>query len=107
MNILRSKKENQGEEKFYRALSADKRLLCWNQGQAGAKPGHDREGCGKRVRRAGWGTRASESVEGNLWLVCKHHSKQRGAEGQEQGAAAMGAPEGAEEERPGQQPENN
>jgi hypothetical protein len=39
--------------------------------------------------------------------VCKHCSEQTGAEGQEQGAVVVGAPEGAVEEQLEQQPENN
>jgi hypothetical protein len=107
MKILRSKNENQRVERLDQAESAGKRQVYWNQGRAGAKPGHAGEGYGKRVRRAGVGAGASEYVRGDLGLVCKHHNEQREAEGPEQGAAAEGAPGGAEEEQPEQPPENN
>ena len=81
--------------------------MCWYRGQAGAKPGHNVGGYGKWVRRAEGGPGASESVEGDPWLVSMHYNERKGAEGQEQGAAVTVAPEGAEEERPEQQLGNN
>jgi hypothetical protein len=49
----------------------------------------------------------SESIEGDPWRASTHYSERKGAEEREQGAAVTGAPEGAEEEQPGQQLGNN
>jgi hypothetical protein len=41
MKILRSKNENQREEKLCQAQNAVEKLVGWYQEWAGAKPGHD------------------------------------------------------------------
>jgi hypothetical protein len=41
MKILKSKNENQGEEKLCQALNADEKLVGCYQERVGAKPGHD------------------------------------------------------------------
>ncbi len=81
--------------------------MCWYRGQAGAKLGHDVGVYGKRVQRGGGGAGASESVEGDPWLVSMHYNERKGAEEREQGAAVPVALEGAEEEQPEQQLGNN
>jgi hypothetical protein len=52
MKILRSKNENQREEKLDQALNAVEKLVGCYQGWVGAKPGPDGVVCDKRVQRA-------------------------------------------------------
>ena len=52
MKILRSKNENQREERLDLASNAVVKLVGCYQGWVGAKPGLDGVVCGKRVQRA-------------------------------------------------------